>query len=103
MSDTPNEQSFILNSNGEYQPLNKTIKHGYYATYSNHGCRCNRCKEAHAAWHRMYRQSDSGRERTVKANRKSRRIQQKAADFLRSNYPEHYAKIVEAVNESLND
>lgn len=98
--ETPADQ-WIINRMGAYEATSKPIKHGFYATYSNQGCRCSRCKEAHAAWHRLYRQSDSGRERTVRANRKSRQIQQRAAELLRNHYPDLYEAIVKDVNDSL--
>lgn len=94
---------FILNRDGVLERVTKPVKHGYYATYSNRGCRCLACKEAHAAWHRQYRRSANGKSTTVKANRKSRRIQQQAAEFLRVYYPDLYATIVSRVNEGLGD
>lgn len=75
-----------------------TVKHGHYATYSNHGCRCDECRAAHNAWHREYRNTDNGRRRTMTANRKSRLIQQRATAHLKQYHPDVYAAIVNQVN-----
>lgn len=79
------------------------LRHGHYATYANHNCRCGLCREAHNRWHREYRQTENGKKRTTLANRKSRRIQQAAAFYIKENMPEVYANIVESVNNELNE
>ena len=75
----------------------KAIKHGNYATYSNHGCRCDECRTAHNEWHRQYRSSEVGKKRALLANRRSRRIQQESASYLKRVLPEAYSKIVAEV------
>lgn len=75
----------------------KEIKHGNYATYSNHGCRCDACRAAHNEWHRQYRSSEVGKKRALLANRRSRRIQQEASAYLKRILPEEYSKIVTKV------
>lgn len=79
----------------------KEIKHGHYSTYSNHNCRCEACRQAHNQWHREYRASSNGRERALLANRRSRRIQQEAASWLKNNHPREYAEIVVMVNANI--
>jgi len=76
---------------------NKIVKHGNYATYSNHGCRCDECREAHNQWHRNYRSSATGKKRALIANRRSRRIQQEATAYLKQNSPDVYSQIVSKV------
>lgn len=77
------------------------LRHGNYATYSNHNCRCELCREAHNRWHREYRLTANGRRRTTIANRKSRRIQQQAATYVRENLPEIYQNIVKTIEAEL--
>lgn len=84
-------------------PEVETVPHGNYATYSNHNCRCDLCREAHNRWHREYRLTENGRKRTTLANRKSRRIQQAAAFYMKENLPEVYANIVQTVNNELTE
>ena len=82
-------------------PVKADINHGFYATYSNHGCRCTECRDAHTAWQRNYRNSEKGRKRTSAANRKSRRTQQLCTQYLKVNFPEINAMIqLQAKNEA---
>jgi len=75
----------------------KAVNHGNYSTYSNHGCRCDDCRRAHNEWHRSYRSSARGKQRALIANRRSRRIQQEAAAFLKETNPEAYSQIVSRI------
>ena len=78
------------------------LKHGFYATYSNHGCRCDECRTAHNAWHRQYRNTDNGRRRTMAANRKSRLVQQRSTAYLREHNPEAFAAILAEVETEVS-
>jgi hypothetical protein len=54
-------------------------RHGRYTTYTNHACRCDRCRSAMREWMETYRSTPVGRARTRVANRKSARRMYAAA------------------------
>lgn len=87
----------------EWVVTTRTVKHGSYATYSNYGCRCELCREAHNNWHRSYRASGSGHARTLLANRRSRKIQQEATAYLKQNHPAVYEEIVARVHREITN
>ena len=90
-------KEFQVFQNGQWVETSRPVKHGAYSTYSNRGCRCDECRQAHAEWHRQYRHSESGHSRTLLANRRSRRIQQLAAQHLKTTHPEEYENILRQV------
>lgn len=102
------EQPFFLIENEifngtEWVPVNRIVKHGSYATYTNQHCRCDLCREAHNNWHRQYRSSGGGHARTLLANRRSRKIQQEATAYLKQHHPAVYEEIVARVHQELAD
>lgn len=64
-------------------------QHGRASTYNNYGCRCQRCRDAHADYQRQYR--NSGKESPINAAR--RRAYRAAEAELRRRYPDEFAGI----------
>lgn len=97
------DKSVAVFKNNEWVHVGKPMKHGNYSTYSNYHCRCDECRDAHKEWHRQYRSSGSGHARTLLANRRSRKVQQEAAAFLKEQHPDVYQNIVNRVHQEITE
>jgi hypothetical protein len=61
--------------------------------YTNHGCRCTECTEAHSADVQAYRSTPEGRAAVRASNERARRRKALAAKWVRENRPDVWADI----------
>jgi hypothetical protein len=65
------------------------IPHGTYSGYTNHGCRCDECRQANSAYMREYRERTNHR-----WDRKQSRARSKALALLAAAHPQEYAELL---------
>jgi len=70
------------------------VKHGLCSTYNRYRCRCVECTAAQKAYHRAYRTTANGKDKTDACNRRAGRRRVLAAQWMRKNQPDVWASIV---------